>query len=56
MRQAFLGSILITLSLFLHTLHLFQVWDALPLVLAFVLVEFFFQAEKKPQASMTYEL
>ncbi len=54
-RQSFLFSLLLTLSLFLNSLNLFQVWDALPLVIALILVEFFFQAEKRPHASLSYE-
>lgn len=54
-RQSFLLASLVCLCLFLHTLDLFQVWDAFPLFLAFLLVEFFFQAEKRPHASLTYD-
>lgn|GEM_PF-3909631 len=54
-RQSFLFSGLVCLSLFLHTLSLFEIWDAFPLLLAFLLLEFFFQAEKRPHASITYD-
>ncbi len=54
-RQAALLSLVIVLSTFFHTLGIFQFWDIIPLALAAVLIEFFFQAEKKPHATLSYE-
>jgi ABC-type nickel/cobalt efflux system permease component RcnA len=54
-RQAGLLSLVVVLSLFFNTLGIFQFWDIIPLVLAAVLIEFFFQAEKKPHATLTYD-
>jgi hypothetical protein len=54
LRQAALTSFLIVSALFLNSINVFQVWDILPLLLAGILVEFFFQAEKKPHASLRH--
>ena len=54
-RQAALFSLIVTLSIFFNTLGIFQLWDVIPLALAAVLIEFFFQAEKKPHATLTYD-
>lgn len=54
-RQAGLVSVVLVLSIFFNTLGIFQFWDVIPLALAAVLIEFFFQAEKKPHATITYD-
>lgn len=45
-RQALIASTVITLCLFFNSLGILSLWDIVPLVLAAVLIEFFFQAEK----------
>lgn len=54
-RQAALVAGVITFSFFLNSLHVFQLFDLIPLVLAVVLLEFFFQAEKTPHASIRHD-
>jgi hypothetical protein len=54
-RQSALASLVITLSLFFNTLAIFQIWNIIPLIIAAVLIEFFFQADKKPHATLTYD-
>jgi len=54
-RQAALISIVILFSLFFNTLGILHLWDMIPLILAAVLIEFFFQAEKRPHAHLEYE-
>ncbi len=53
LRQSFLVSGLVTVCLFLNSLSLLHIWDVVPLAIAAVLVEFYFQAEKRPLASLT---
>ena len=53
LRQATLLSLVITISIFFNTLGIFQTWDILPLCVAAILIEFFFQAEKKAHARLT---
>ncbi len=55
LRQAALITTVILLSLFFNTLSILKLWDMIPLVLAAVLIEFFFQAEKRPHAHLEYE-
>jgi hypothetical protein len=45
-RQCFIFSTLIVLGLFFHALHILTVWDMIPLTIAAIFIEFFFQAEK----------
>jgi len=52
-RQAFLFSAVVTLGLFFNSLGILSVWDILPLGLATVLIEFFFQAEKTPAHTLS---
>lgn len=47
MRQAALASMILTLSLLFNSLGILRAWDILPLAFAAVLVEFFFQADKR---------
>jgi hypothetical protein len=54
-RQAALGSAVFLLSLFFNTLGILQTWEVIPLIIAAVLIEFFFQAEKRPHATIRYE-
>ena len=54
-RQSALLSLVILLSLFFNTLRILQLWNIVPLILAAILIEFFFQAEKRPQAHLEYE-
>lgn len=54
-RQAALLCLVFVLSLYFNTLGIFQFWDVIPLAIAAILIEFFFQAEKKPHATLTYE-
>ncbi|CAN5197765.1 hypothetical protein BH11PAT4_BH11PAT4_7380 [soil metagenome] len=54
MRQATLVAALITFTLFLNSINVFQIWDIFPLIVAGVLIEFFFQAEKRPHASLRH--
>lgn len=54
-RQAALVSLVLCLSIFFHTLGIFQLWNVIPLIIAAVLIEFFFQADKTPQATITYD-
>lgn len=51
-RQAALAMGVFTLCLTLNYFGLFQIWDAVPLAIAALLVEFFFQAEKRPIANL----
>lgn len=46
LRQAALFSLVITLTFFFSSLSVLTVWDIVPLFLATVLIEFFFQADK----------
>jgi hypothetical protein len=55
LRQAALGSLVVVLILFFNTLGVLQVWDIVPLIAAAFLIEFFFQAEKVPRASLHYD-
>lgn len=54
-RQAGLISLVVVLSTFFHTLGIFQLWNIIPLIIAAFLIEFFFQAEKKPHATISYD-
>jgi hypothetical protein len=54
LRQATLVASLITFTLFLNSINVFQIWDIFPLIVAGVLIEFFFQAEKRPHASLRH--
>lgn len=45
-RQASLLALLVSLSLFLYSLHIASLWDLVPLAIAALLIEFFFQADK----------
>jgi hypothetical protein len=55
LRQAALVSMIIVLSFFFNTLGIFTLWDVAPLAIAAILIEFFFQAEKKPHATLEYD-
>jgi hypothetical protein len=55
LRQSSLLSLITVLALFFNTLGIFQLWDIIPLALAAILIEFFFQAEKKPHATLSYD-
>ncbi len=52
LRQAMLFTGLATFTLFLNSINVFQVWDIFPLIVAGILIEFFFQAEKRPHAHL----
>lgn len=54
-RQAGLLSLVASLSIFFHTLGIFQFWDIIPLIIAAILIEFFFQADKTPHATLSYD-
>lgn len=54
-RQVALVMMIIILGFFFNTLGIFTLWDIAPLILAAVLIEFFFQAEKKPRATLEYD-
>jgi hypothetical protein len=54
-RQVALVGLVLILAFFFSSLEIFQVWDIIPLVIAAVLIEFFFQADKKPHATLEYE-
>jgi hypothetical protein len=54
-RQAALVCLVLVISLFFHTLGIFHFWDIIPLLIAAFLIEFFFQADKKPHATITYD-
>ncbi|HSI20619.1 MAG TPA: hypothetical protein VLA04_02850 [Verrucomicrobiae bacterium] len=55
LRQAGLLCLVIILSFFFNTLGIFQFWDVIPLIVAAILIEFFFQADKKPHATLSYD-
>lgn len=46
LRQVTLLSSVVSLAFFLNALHVLTVWNLIPLLIAMVLVEFFFQADK----------
>lgn len=46
MRQAALISAVITATTFLRSLNILSLWDILPLLVAAILIEFFFQSDK----------
>lgn len=54
-RQAALLTLVVVISLFFRTLGILQYWDIIPLLAAAILIEFFFQAEKKPHATLSYD-
>jgi hypothetical protein len=54
-RQSFLISLLITTILSMRWYGIFSFWDAIPLTIATLLLEFFFQAEKRPLATIRHE-
>lgn len=56
MRQSALVCMIIVLGLFFNTLGILTIWDVGPLAIAAILIEFFFQAEKKPQATLEYDV
>lgn len=46
LRQSFLVSLLITLTLLFKSLGIMTIWDIFPLAISALLIEFFFQADK----------
>jgi drug/metabolite transporter (DMT)-like permease len=54
LRQASLVAGIVTFTIFLNSINVFQIWDIFPLIVAGVLIEFFFQAEKQPHASLRH--
>ena len=54
-RQALLLAGVITITGFMNSLELLQAWDIIPLIIAAVLLEFFFQAQKVPHAHLHHD-
>jgi uncharacterized metal-binding protein len=54
-RQAGLVSLILVLLLSFNAFGILHFWNIVPLTIAAVLIEFFFQAEKRPHATLSYD-
>jgi hypothetical protein len=52
LRQATLIALAVVSMLSMRWYGIFSIWDAVPLILAALLLEFYFQAEKRPLATL----
>ncbi len=55
LRQGTLLAGVLVISRFFTFIHILSAWDIIPLIAAAILIEFFFQAEKKPIARISHE-
>lgn len=55
LRQSALFSLITVLSLFFNSLGILSFWDIIPLIIAAILIEFFFQADKSHPTSSDRE-
>lgn len=51
LRQSFLFSLVVVVSLFFNSLQILTLWDIIPLCISMILIEFFFQADKSRPTS-----